>query len=292
MENFARSDLATECGCQKDGAGIRITETEAGGCEILRVQIKSDDAALRIGKPCGRYVTLGCGCIYELNESEFEAVRRAVAVEIRELAERMTGRKVGSGFSLLVAGLGNREMTPDAIGPETVKHLSVTRHLRRLDTALFSTTGLCEIAAVAPGIPGQTGMDTQEAIRSAATVTAPDLVVAVDALAARSVERLGTTVQISDTGIQPGSGLGQRSTALNSDTVGVPVMAIGVPTVVETATLVQDTLAALGRERDGRELQQLLQNGRRFFVAPKEIDLLVPAAGVLLAGAIEKAFSL
>lgn len=292
MEDFARSDLARECGCDTDGEGVRVRQWEAGGCEILRVQIRTLEAAERIGKPMGSYVTVDCGSILMLNEVELERVRCALAVEIREMAERMSDHHVGSGFSVLVVGLGNSEITPDAIGPETVRRLSVTRHLRKSDHALFSTVGLCEISAFAPDVSGKTGLEAVELVRGAVSAASPDLVIAVDALAARSAERLASTVQLSDTGIHPGSGIGNRRSALNAESVGVPVMALGVPTVVESSTLVWDALRRGGCDAPSEALRRSLEAGRGYFVSPKEIDLLVCAAGALLAGALEKAFSL
>jgi spore protease len=292
MEDFARSDLARECGCDTDGEGVRVRHWEAGGCEILRVQIRTLSAAERIGKPMGSYVTVDCGDILMLDEVELERVRCVLAVEIREMAERMSSCRVGSGFSVLVVGLGNSEITPDAIGPETVRNLSVTRHLRQTDHALFSTVGLCEISALSPGVLGKTGLEAVEVVRGAVSAVSPSLVIAVDALAARSAERLASTVQLSDTGIHPGSGIGNRRRALNTDTVGVPVMALGVPTVVESSTLVWDALRSAGCDVPSDALRSSLEKGRGYFVSPKEIDLLVRAVSVLLAGALEKAFSL
>lgn len=292
MQDFARSDLASECSAGGAGEGVWVQRTQAGGCEIVRVQVKSDEGARRIGKPKGRYVTVDCGDLRVLDKGEMDRVRCALAVEIREMAERMCGKRVGGGFSLLVAGLGNAEITPDAIGPETVKHLSVTRHLRRFDTALFSTVGLCEIAALVPGVLGQTGLETVELVKGAVRVAKPDLVIAVDALAARSPARLASTVQLADTGIHPGSGIGNRRKALNSESIGVPVMALGVPTVVDSATLVYDALQRVGYAKPTEALWRELEEERHFFVAPKEIDLLVRTVGVLLAESLEKAFSI
>lgn len=291
MEEFARSDLAAECGAVENTKGITVQHAEAGGCEILRVQIRTHEAAETIGKPEGRYVTVDCGDIRSLDEVELERVKCALSVEIRDMAERMCGRRVGKGFSLLVAGLGNAEITPDAVGPETVKRLAVTRHLRRLDNALFSTVGLCEIAALTPGVLGQTGIEAVELVRGAADAAAPDLVIAIDALAARSVARLATTVQLSDSGIRPGSGIGNARRALDTESIGVPVMALGVPTVVDSSTLVFDALRQAGFDALDGDLQKALAEGKRFFVSPKEIDLLVSSVGVLLAEAIEKAFA-
>lgn len=292
MEGFARSDLARECGCDTDTEGVRVRHSEAGGCEILRVQIRTPQAAERIGKPMGCYVTVDCGNVLMLDEVEHERVRCALAVEIREMAERISDCRVGSGFSVLVVGLGNSEITSDAVGPETVSRLSVTRHLRQTDHALFSTVGLCEISAFLPGVLGKTGLEAVELVRGAVSAVSPDLVIAVDALCARSAERLASTVQISDAGIQPGSGIGNRRCALNAETVGAPVMALGVPTVVESSTLVYDALRRGGCDAPSEELRLALEKGKGYFVSPKEIDLLARAAGVLLAGALEKAFSI
>lgn len=292
MENWARSDLATECGIGENGTGIRIMEREVGRCKISRVQVRDEEVAARIGKPVGRYVVVECGEIGALDDGELDETRRALSVEIREMAERMTGKRVGTGFSVLVAGLGNRAVTPDAVGPETVRHLAVTRHLRQQDAALLATAGLCEISAVVPGVLGETGVAAAELVRGAVQAVEPDLVVAVDALAARTVERLAATVQLSDVGICPGSGLGAGNFSLNVKTVGVPVMALGVPTVVESTTLVADVLAAGGGRLEERGAAILRRDGKRFFVAPREIDVLVAASGILLAGAIERAFSL
>ncbi len=290
MERMWRSDLAAECGVETERDGVRVSRSEAGGCTITRVQIKSAAAAERLGKPCGRYVTLECGSIRELDEVEADRVRCALAVEIREMAQRMCGGRIGTGFSVLVAGLGNAEITPDAIGPETVRRLSVTRHLRRLDTALFSTLGLCEISALTPGVLGQTGLETVELVRGAVQACHPDLVVAVDALAARSTDRLAATVQLSDAGIHPGSGIGNNRKALNAESVGAPVMALGVPTVVDSTTLIADAMEEFGFGEREEEIRSFLTAKQGFFVSPKEIDLLVNGTGILLAGALEKAF--
>ena len=292
MKDFARSDLARECGCDTDTEGVRLRRSEAGGCEILRVQLRTPEAAERIGKPMGCYVTVDCGNILMLDEVERERVCCALAVEIREMAERMSESRISSGFSVLVVGLGNSEITPDAIGPETVRNLSVTRHLRQSDHALLSAVGSCEISALLPGVLGKTGLEAVELVRGAVSAVSPDLVIAVDALAARSAERLATTVQLSDTGIQPGSGIGNRRRALTAETVGVPVMALGVPTVIDSSTLVYDALRRGGCDTAREELRAALEAGKGYFVSPKEIDLLVRAAGALLADTLEKAFSL
>ncbi len=291
MEEFERSDLASECRIRSQEEGVRVHTADVGGCEILRVQIKTPSAAARLGKPMGRYVTLDCGRIDRLFAAERERARRAVAVEIREMAQRMCGGRIGSGFSVLVAGLGNTAITPDALGPETVRLLPVTRHLRKSDPLRFSTEGLCRVAALSPGISAQTGLETAEYLQGIARQIKPDLIVAVDALAARSPERLAATVQLSDTGIVPGSGIGRGGRELTAQTLGVPVMALGVPTVIDSCALVVDALRRAGHEELNDETRVALDRGRSFFVSPKEIDLLISHAADLLAGALEKAFT-
>ena len=292
MGAYVESDLAAECGCEESSPGVRVTRQETEGCEILRVQIKEREAAERIGKPCGRYVTLTCGAIHRLSGEVRTATCRALAVELREMAERLTARRVDGRFSLLVVGLGNADMTPDAVGPLTVRHLTVTRHLRGETEMEFPVGGLCEISALATGVLGQTGLETAELVRGAVRAVRPDLVIAVDALSAGETGRLATTVQLSDTGIQPGSGVGRGRKALNAETVGVPVLSLGVPTVVNSTTLISDAVWRVNGKREHPEAASTPAAHGGFFVAPREIDLLVTSAGILLAEAIEKAFSI
>jgi spore protease len=215
-----------------------------------------------------------------------------VAREIRAMCEKVCGRRVDRGFGVLVAGLGNSDITPDAIGPDSVRKLNVTRHLRALDEALYDTVGRCEISAVFPGVLGQTGIETVELIRGAAENARPDVVLAIDALAARSCERLAATVQLSDSGIHPGSGIGNNRKAICHETVGVPVIALGVPTVVDSSTLVYDALRRAGIEDVRPELRQVLENGRSFFVSPKESDVITERVSDLIADAVDTAFTL
>ena len=285
-----QSDLARECGCESESAGVRVAHATAGGCDILRVRIGSEEAAARIGKPCGRYVTVSAEGAFTGDGEALEEARRVLAVELREMAERMTGKRMGADFSLLVVGLGNDEMTPDALGPQTVRLISVTRHLTG-DGVRFSTRQPCEIAAFSPGVSDKTGLEAVELVQGAVAAVSPDLVVAVDALVARETAHLGRTVQLSDTGLSPGGGIGAARPALTQQSLGVPVLALGVPTVVNTATLLQDAFSRLGVDLALQEAAKMLENGRGYLVAPGEINLLVPAAAALLAGALERAFS-
>lgn len=291
METFLRSDLAMEWSGVDAGAGVRVQRARVGGCEIVRVHIATEAAAARLQKPCGRYVTVEGGDLCRLDEGALDEMRRVLSVELRDLAERACGSRVSRGFSVLVIGLGNREITPDAVGPETVRRLAVTRHLCDTDRALSPTAGLCRISAVAPGVTAQTGIEAAELVRGAVRAVSPDLVIAVDALAARDVRHLAAAVQISDVGVRPGSGLGGGGRTLSRESVGVPVIAIGVSTVVDSAALMADALRRAGIESPDAAVRQALTAGKGYFVSPREIDLQVAVAATLLSGALERAFS-
>lgn len=278
-----RSDLAAECALGVSSEGVRHCEVTCEGCRVFRVRICSEEAARRVGKPEGHYVTVECGDVWALDERETASVRRALAVELREMLVRACGGNAPR--SVLVAGLGNAEITPDALGPHTVEHLCVTRGTGASDML----HGTCALSALSVGVSAKTGLETLEFLRGIVRETAPDAVLAVDALAARDPERLGRTVQLADTGICPGSGVNAARAALSSETLGVPVIALGVPTVVDSATLTLDVLERAGYTPLDDATDEALQRARRFFVSPREIDLLVRASGLLLAGAIERA---
>ena len=290
MREILQSDWARECGCEQESVGGRVGRAEVGCCEILRVRIGSEEAAARVGKPCGRYVTVSREGLFTLVGEELEEAMRVLAVELREMAERMTGKRVGSDFSVLVVGLGNADMTPDALGPETVGQMTVTRHLMG-DGMRFLSQKPCEIAAFTPGVLGKTGLEAIELVRGAVAAVHPDIVVAVDALVACETAHLGKTVQLADVGLAPGGGVGAARPAISRETLGVPVLALGAPTVVSTAALLQTALARLGVSENGLPTEEGTEEKGAYLVAPREIDLLVPAAAALLSGALERAFS-
>lgn len=282
--DLACSDLAAECAVREE-SGVRIRHLCVEGCDITHVRIDDACAAEKIGKPEGRYVTVECGNVCEMDEQSEERVARVLSVEIREMARRMCARTVGADFFVLVVGLGNGEMTPDALGAMTVKMLPVTRHLHHVAVGEFAARELCELAAISAGVVAQTGIEAAELLRGSVAALHPDLVIAVDALAARSPARLASTVQLCDSGIRPGGGVGNARGELTRESIGVPVMALGVPTVINCTTLALDVLG--GEAQKGRIP---LENMRKLFVCPKEIDLLVGRAALLLSKAIEKAF--
>ena len=237
-----RTDLAMEAHellCARSRAqtlsGVDSRTVFRRGCSVTSVRIDTEGAARQLGKPRGRYVTLDLSPLQKNADDVLERASRAVGAELRALL----GENVKS---VLVAGLGNANMTPDAIGPRSAEHVLVTRHLRQ--NGAFSA--FCSVSVLTPGVLGRTGIEAMETLRGTVRAVQPDAVIAIDALASRSLMRLCSTVQLSDTGIVPGSGVGNHRCPLSRDTLGVPVYAIGVPTVVDAATLTLDVLEEAG----------------------------------------------
>lgn len=287
-----RSDLALEgaSGENRRVGGTEWSQKRIGDLQKTRLRICTEEGARALGKPCGTYLTLECRGLDRLAESEERELVRELSAELRDMAERVCRRRVDGSFSLLVAGLGNAALTADSIGPRIASALTATRHLALCEQELYRSLGCSSLATLSPGVLGETGIETACLLRSAVSCIRPDLVLAVDALAARGCERLGRTVQLSDAGIEPGSGVGNRRSAITEETVGVPVLALGVPTVVSSATLVWDALERAGLDPEIPALSRVLRDGEGFFVSPKECDLLVACAADLLARAISDAF--
>ncbi len=281
-----RTDLAAEL-IPDDKNDIAEYTEKNGNITITTVEILSESAAKRLGKPVGKYITFDIGKIWYASDEEFEAAADLISKKLVSLAEELTGNSLGS---VLIAGLGNRRITADALGDETVGLITVTRHLRSLNGKLFGLLGGREISAVAPGVLGQTGIETAELIRGVCQQVKPSLVVAIDSLCARSTERLATTVQLGSSGINPGSGIGNHRRALTKETLGAPVIAFGIPTVVDSATLVLDALERAGIENPDPKLKEVLENRRGFFVTPKETDTIVRELSRLSAKALTLAF--
>ncbi len=292
MEYTLRSDLAAEAfpsgGLSPDS---EHGQTDHGSFTVERLRLSEGDAK-RIGRTAGHYTTVSFRPINDLTDSETEALASFISEELSLFVSRATEKPIDGNLSLLVAGLGNAEITPDAIGPGTVARLNATRHLATAEPSLFTRLGCCRVSAISPGVLGQTGIEASEIVGGAASYAAPDAIVAIDALAARARERLNATVQISDTGIFPGSGIGNRRSELSRRTLGVPVIALGVPTVVDSATLVLDVLGKAGISEPSDELRSVLDGGSRFFVAPKDCDAMTKAACRLLASALNRAFGI
>ena len=256
-----RTDLAVEAhALWRESAGettrlkgVAAREEQVEGMTVTRVEILDQEGARALGKPEGTYLTLDVSPLWRREEDAFPRAVRAVAA--------LLGPLLPEEGPVLAAGLGNQAMTPDALGPRSLDHLLVTRHLGE------ALPQLRPVAGLGAGVLGTTGMEVAEWVRGAAEQVGPAAVIMVDALAARDLERLCATVQIADTGLVPGSGVGNHRMALNRETLGVPVISVGVPTVVDAETIARDLLGEAGavpKALNGR--------GRRFFVTPESID--------------------
>lgn len=277
-------------GGTEDGVG---TQTEKQGDTVItRVHIQNEAAGRSIGKLPGYYVTLEAPGLRSNDRDRQEEIAILVAKEIEGFIERM---KLDPNDSCLVVGLGNWSATPDALGPKVVEHLLVTRHLS--ETAPPEKQGgLRPLAALAPGVLGTTGIETGEIVLGVVQRTRPKFVVVIDALASRSTERMGATVQIADTGIHPGSGLGNKRIGITPQTLGVPVIAIGVPTVVEAGTIIYDAIAEIGKAFPGQNVKGVGQREiinrilnpylNSLIVTPKEIDVIIADLARVLSSAL------
>lgn len=261
-----RTDLALEArelwqqsaGEQAALDGVEAQDGAMGGIPVTTVRILDERGERALDKPVGTYVTLTMDALERREEDAFSRSAKAVAQVLGELL-----RGVREDAPVLVVGLGNRSITPDAIGPKVHDHTMVTRHLVQRLPEHFGA--FRQVAALSAGVLGTTGVESGELVRAVCGHIHPGCVIAVDALASRSLERLCRTVQLSDTGIVPGSGVGNHRFALNRESLGVPVLAIGVPTVVDAATLAADLLGV-------DELPQEQKQGAGLMVTPKDID--------------------
>lgn len=274
-----RTDLAVEAReiAGEHVAGIDFKSYRENGLEISRLCVKNERARQALGKDIGTYITIELPSLTD-NFSDTDERLTTIGLEIRRL--------LPVNGLLLVVGLGNEEITPDSLGPKTASRVLATRHITG---EIARSTGLDKLRPVAvmhTGVTGQTGIETGEFILSIVKRIRPNAVIAVDALASRRLERLGRTLQISNTGISPGAGVGNHRTKINKETIGVPVISIGVPTVVDVQTLASDLL---GSEFESEAVNNLAPNGRQMVVIPREIDLLTERASRLIAFSLNAA---
>ena len=275
--NF-RSDLALECREPLDlgkHRGLRCNEQDLEGCRLTRVEVLDEAGAKAIGKPVGTYVTVELPPLEEYAEV-YGPGMECVARELR--------RMLPARGPVLVAGLGNSDMTPDALGPRCCALVLATRHLAAELAKSAGLGALRPVSCMTPGVLGRTGMESAELVAAAVRATKPAAVLTVDALAARKLSRLGCTIQLGDSGIVPGSGVGNARQELSRMTLGVPVISMGVPTVVDAATLVAD----LAESREQIAVNAAAESAN-MMVTPREVDLLIDRAAKLCAMAINRA---
>jgi spore protease len=277
-----RTDLAVEAreGLRTRKKGFEQTEETHGSCKITRIRVNGEEGK-QIGKEPGTYVTVEVPPITDYIDMTDERVE-LLSKEIAALLPR-------EGL-VLVAGLGNREITPDALGPDTAALVLATRHIKGELARVTGLTGLRPVAVVSPGVLGSTGMETSEFLQAVARGFSPSVIVAVDALASRSLARLGCTVQLSDAGISPGEGVGNARPRIGRDTLGIPVVSVGVPTVVDAETLAFDLFGG-DSEKTERSKSKVTPRGAQMVVTPREVDLLVGRAAKMTAMALNRALN-
>lgn len=274
-----RTDLAAELAAQaKPIPGLEQQEERFGCLHFHTVRITGGKAAQAVQKPMGRYVTVTTPPFQkaeEITEEEIAAIARQIAAMLPE-----------QGL-IFVVGLGNNDITPDAIGPRTVHQILATRHIGEELKKQARLERLRPVAVLSPGVLGQTGIETCEIIAAVVRDVNPAAVVVVDALAAREATRLGNTIQIADTGISPGSGVQNSRRELSRDTLGVPVVSVGVPTVIDATTLASELLQG---EEDLEQCRMLFEpRGTQMMITPREIDQLLSRACKTLSLALNKA---
>lgn len=269
-----RTDLAVEArelAAEEEQTlpGVHFSEEARGGFHVDVMDVTTQEGADALGKPIGRYVTAELDRFLRRSDDAFSDTAAGLGGLLREMLDL---RPDGAA---LIACLGNPAITPDAVGPKCARHVMVTRHLKERMPDTFGT--FRTVSVVCPGVLGTTGIESASLVAAAAETVRPDVVIAVDALASRSMDRLCRTIQICDTGISPGSGVGNHRSALNRESLGVPVIAVGVPTVVDAATLAYDLTN--GQAQPAKDSGDMI-------VTPRDIDSFVSDAAKLLGYAI------
>lgn len=280
-----RTDLALEAResiteADNELRGVRVEEyyKENEDVQVTKVMIDTKNAAKAMGKPIGVYVTMEAPGLVEPDEDYHRGISECLAEELLDILPDS-----GEEQSVLVVGLGNREVTADALGPQVVDNLFVTRHvIMNYGKAAYNCSKMNLISSIEPGVMAKTGMETAEIVQGVVKETKPDVLIVVDALAARSTKRLNRTIQITNTGIQPGSGVGNHRNALTQETLGIPVIAIGVPTVVDAATIVGDALEKLLKEDKEFDRVKYMEHHRlafaelnNMYMTGKDIDAVI-----------------
>mgnify|MGYP005768836775 FL=1 len=254
--------------------GVENEEIKRGSITISKITVTNETGAKALGKPVGKYITADIPPLSEDSGFDSEAAQ-VLSEELESLLPK--------DGSVLVTGLGNNDITPDALGPKAASHVLATRHITGETAKLAGLDNLRKVAVLSPGVLGQTGIETGEIIAGIAAKINPSAVIVIDALASHRLKRLGCTVQMTDTGISPGSGVGNNRKEISKSTLGIPVIAIGVPTVVEASTLAYDIT---GSEPDNERLSEIEPRGTKMIVTPREIDTLISRASALISHAI------
>ena len=289
-----RTDLAVEAReYVREGAeqihGVSVQEYYVPETEIhiTKVVIETKNGAKIIGKPMGTYITLDAPDMMDPDDNYHAEVSHEMAKHIKAMLPMKKKEQ-----SFLVVGLGNRDVTADSLGPRSVDNLMITRHIvEKFGAAAYARDKVNKVSAIIPGVMARTGMETAEIVKGVVEQTSPDAILAIDALAARSTKRLNRTIQISNAGIHPGSGVGNHRNALDETTLGIPVIAIGIPTVVDAGTIVKD---ALDKNGAGKIIKEAfpIADLNNFYVTGKDIDEIVKRLSFTVSEALNEAFEI
>ncbi len=280
-----RTDLACErFKLDENEKEVEYREEKVGSVTINELKIKSETEKENHGIRVGKYTTLHFPALYDASDFETEEISSVLSKLLRKYLLNTTKKETLKGATVIVVGLGNRYLTADAIGPLAIKEINATMHISKCEKDLFEKHFFAKVVTLATGVTAQTGMESADILSCVCKKVKPDAIIVIDALAARSYERLATTIQICDTGITPGSGIGNSRCAFNCEIFGCPVIAIGVPTVVESATLVFDVFEKSGEKVPPKVKENLLRDG--FFVSPKDCDAVTLNASKIISAAI------
>ncbi len=299
MSSFkVRTDLALEVRENmeenaRECRGVSVEEEyrEESELKITKVVIETMNGAKAMGKPVGTYVTLEAPAMILPDEDYHEEISGELARQLKQIIPGLEGE-----LSVMVVGLGNRDVTADALGPNVVDNLTITRHMmKEYGKAAFDKKKVHMVSGLVPGVMAKTGMESQEIIKGVVEKTKPDVVIVVDALAARSTRRLNRTIQLTNTGIHPGSGVGNHRNAITEEALGVPVIAIGVPTVVDAATIVGDAFDKMMRQagEEPLDIQDELMAGLgelyNMYVTGKDVDYEIKQISHIICDALNSA---
>lgn len=299
MNSFkARTDLALEVRESMEenagecrGVSVEEEYREESEIRITRVVIETMNGSKAMGKPIGTYITIEAPAMAQPDEDYHQEISEELAEQLKKIIP-----EAGQEFSVMVVGLGNRDVTADALGPNVVDNLIITRHMVKEYGKAAYNNKVHMVSGLIPGVMAKTGMESQEIIKGVVEKTKPDVVIVVDALAARSTKRLNRTIQITDTGIHPGSGVGNHRNSITKETLGVPVIAIGVPTVVDAATIVSDAFEKMMRlsGEEPIDIQDELLAGLgelyNMYVTGKDVDYEIKQISHIICNALNSTF--
>ena len=309
MYNF-RTDMAVERtdiykkvnNIQKDINGIEAENELQKDIEISRVKITNEEGEKALAKPIGNYITLDVKNMKIADDEKIEEIAEAVANELRNVI----GKHINDTEDILVVGLGNLEVTPDSLGPKVISNIEITRHILEYMPKLMPEDTR-PVSAISPGVLGTTGIETMEILKGIVENIKPKLLIVIDALAARSIERISSSIQIADTGIVPGAGVDNKRKEISQKTLGIPVIALGIPMVVDLASITNDCInlfienlqqKAMSneylnelKEKDNYEeiKEALIPRDYNMIVTPKEIDILIENMSKIVSKGINKA---